>query len=138
MKASPNLAGGWSRIGQLVETYEQSPGCGGAGPLLVDPKHPHVDGDGPPQWVAAMDNPILRPDNFRKLKTSTDLEIEGMCPPSGVPMLLNRRGGAVQILQMEDRVVMLNAGDQQIRTVYLDVPYSDHLQPIWYGESVGH
>src|SRR5579872_5515281 len=142
----PGLTGGWSRIGQLVETYEQIPGYGGAGPMLVDPKHPHFDGEGPPQWVAALDNPILKPDTFARLKTITELEIggvghlkdEGMCRPSGVPMLLNRRGAAVQILQMKDRVVILNARDQQIRTVYLDVPHSEHLTPSWYGESVGH
>ncbi len=142
----PNLTGDWSRIGQLVETYEAIPGYSGAGPMLVDPKHPHVDGEGPPQWVAALNNPILKPDTYNRLKAITDLEIsgvghlkdEGMCQPSGVPMLLNRRGAAVQILQMKDRVVILNARDQQIRTIYLDVPHSDHLQPSWYGESIGH
>ena len=142
----PVLTGGWSRIGQLVETYERIPGNTGPGPMLVDPRHPHVDGEGPPQWVASLDNPILKPGTLARLKTITDEEIdgighlkdEGMCLPSGVPMLLNRRGAAVQILQMPDRVLVLNARDQQVRTIYLDVPHAEHLQPSWYGESIGH
>ncbi len=142
----PNLSGGWSRIGKLVETYETIPGFAGAGPMLVDPKHPHVDGSGPPQWVASLDNPILKPQTLAKLRITTDEEIEGvghlkdegMCLPSGVPMLLNRRGAAVQILQTRDRVLILNARDQQVRTIYLDVPHSQHLKNTWYGESIGH
>ena len=142
----PNLSGGWSRVGELVETYEKIPGFTGAGPMLVDPKHPHVDGVGQPWWVASLDNPILRPETLARLRVITEAEIEGtghlkdegLCLPSGVPMILNRRGAAVQILQSKDRVLILNARDQQVRTVYLDVPHSNNPRPSWYGESVGH
>src|SRR5437763_5538305 len=142
----PNLSGGWTRIGDLVETYEKIPGFAGAGPLLVDPKHPHVDGVGQPWWVASLDNPILKPETLARLRVITEAEIEGtghlkdegLCLPSGVPMILNRRGAAVQILQSKDRVLILNARDQQVRTVYLDVPHSNNPRPSWYGESVGH
>src|SRR4051812_14836582 len=103
----PNLSGGWARIGKLVETFEPIPGNTGAGPLLVDPKHPHVDGDGPLQWVPSLDNPILKPETLTKIRTIAEAEIEGiphlkdesMCLPSGVPMILNRRGSAFEILQ---------------------------------------
>jgi hypothetical protein len=144
--AVPNLSGGWGRIGDLVETYEKIPGSAAAGPMLVDPKHPHVDGVGQPWWVASLDNPILKPDTLARLRVITEAEIEGighlkdegMCLPSGVPMILNRRGAAVQILQAKDRVLILNARDQQTRTIYLDVPHSANPRPSWYGESVGH
>jgi hypothetical protein len=145
----PDFSGGWARVGQLVETFEPVPGNAGAGPMLVDPKHPHVEGgDGPLQWVPSLDNPILKPETLAKLRTIAEAEIEGiphlkdegMCQPSGVPMILNRRGSAMEILQTPTQVTMLNARDQQVRFIYLDVPHSKNPGPghAWYGESIGH
>ena len=37
----PDLSGGWARIGIEVEMFEAIPGHEGAGPMLVDPLHPH-------------------------------------------------------------------------------------------------
>jgi hypothetical protein len=145
----PDFSGGWARLGNLVETFEPIPGNTGPGPLIVDPKHPHVEGgDGPLQWVPALDNPILKPDTLARLRIIAQAEIdgvphlkdEGMCQPSGVPMLLNRRGSALEILQTPTQVTIINARDQQVRFIYLDVPHSKNPGPghAWYGESVGH
>src|SRR6266850_390025 len=144
----PDFSGGWERIGSLVETFEAIPGEKGPGPMLVDPLHPHGEGGSGQQvqWVAKLDNPILKPETRARLKAITDAEIEGishlkdegLCLPSGVPMILNRRGGAVQILQTPARVTILNARDNQFRSIYLNVPHSKNPKPSWYGESVGH
>src|SRR5215471_21394991 len=144
----PDLSGGWARTGNLVETFEAIPGNAGAGPMLVDPKHPHIEGGTGDQvmWVSELSNPILKPETRARLKTIPDLEVggishlkdEGVCLPSGVPMLLNRRGAAVRILQTPTQVVVLNARDSQVRFVYLNVPHSKTPKASWYGESVGH
>ena len=143
----PDFSGGWARIGNLVETFEAIPGNPGAGPMLVDPNHPHVEGgDGPLEWVAALDNPILKPETLAKLRAITEAELigiphvkdEGICLPSGVPMILNRRGGAIEMLQTPTQVTIINARDEQARYIYLDVPHSKNPGHSWYGESVGH
>jgi hypothetical protein len=148
-EAVPDMTGGWIRIGKLVETYETIPGYPGAGPLLVDPKHPHSDGGFGQalQWIADISNPILKPATRAKMQIITDEELEGIphlkdesvCQPSGVPMILNRRGGgAVQIMQTPTQAVILNPRDSQVRFIYLNVPHSNHPGHTWYGESVGH
>jgi len=116
--------------------------------MLVDPAHPHREGGSGQEveWVAQLDNPILKPATRSKLQTITEEELrgiphlkdEGLCRPSGVPMILNRRGAAVQILQTPTQVVILNARDSQARFIYLNVPHSKDPGRSWYGESVGH
>jgi hypothetical protein len=54
-------------MGTLVETYEAIPGYGGAGPLLVDPRHPHVNGSPDLTWAPALDNPILKSETLARL-----------------------------------------------------------------------
>ena len=142
----PDFSGGWARIGDLVETFEPIPGNAGGGPVLVDPKHPHEQGGDALEWVAALDNPILKPETLAKLRSITQAEIEGvphlkdegLCLPSGVPMILNRRGGAIEMLQTPGQVTIINARDQQARFIYIDVPHSKNPGHSWYGESVGH
>jgi len=147
----PNFSGGWKRIGELVENFEAIPGYEGPGPMAIDSHHPHSDNafGQALQWIAALDNPILQPETLEKLEAVTEAGLrgiphvkdEGMCQPSGVPMLWNRRStqsGVIQILQTPTQVTILNARDHQVRYVHLNVPHSDNLDPSWYGESVGH
>ena len=144
----PDFSGGWSRIGEFVEMFEAIPDYEGAGPMLVDPLHPHGEGGAGQalQWIAALDNPILKPETLAKLQLITEAALqgiphikdEGMCQPSGVPMILNRRGGAIQILQTPTQVTILNSRDHQVRFIYLDVPHSEDPGHTWYGESVGY
>nr|TFG52192.1 MAG: hypothetical protein E4H34_05370 [Hyphomicrobiales bacterium] len=146
--AIPDFSGGWARIGDLVEMFEAIPGHTGGGPMLVDPEYPHAQGGVGEElrWVADLDNPILQPATLEKLRVITEAELrgiphvkdEGVCQPSGVPMLLNRRGGAIQILQTPTQITILNARDHQVRFAYLDVPHSANPGHSWYGESVAH
>ena len=143
----PDFTGAWSRVGGLVETYEPIPGNKGGGPMVVDDRYPHAEGgDGPLQWVSKLDNPILKPETLARIKTITDAEIkgiphvkdEGLCQPSGVPMILNRRGGAIQMLQTPTQITILNARDHQVRFIYLDRGHNPNFGHSWNGESVGH
>jgi hypothetical protein len=145
----PDFSGGWARIGGLVETFEAIPGHDGPGPILEDPLYPHAQGGVGQslQWVPDLDNPILKPETRAKLQAIRDAELrgiphvkdEGMCMPSGVPMILNRRGGGpVQILQTPTQITMLNGRDSQMRRIHLNVPHSEDPGHTWYGESVGH
>jgi hypothetical protein len=141
----PDFSGGWDRMGALLETYEAIPGHGGAGPLLVDPRHPHVNGSRDLIWAPALDNPILKSETLAKLAPIVEAEIkgiphikdEGHCQPSGVPGILNVRG-AFELLQTPTQVTMIHPMDQQARRIYLDVPHSAKPGHTWYGESVGH
>jgi hypothetical protein len=143
----PDFSGSWDRIGEHVEMFEAVPGFAGAGPMLADPRHPGGTVPGhilPP--VASLDNPILQPETFARLQAITEAELqgmphvkdEGMCQPSGVPMLWNRTHADVQILQTPEQVTILNARDHQYRIIYLNVPHSADPGHSWYGESVGH
>ena len=145
----PDFSGGWARIGGLVETFEAISGFEGAGPILEDPLHPHAQGGVGQslQWIPDLDNPILKLETATKLQAIRDAELrgiphvkdEGMCMPSGVPMLLNRRGGGpIQILQTPTQITVLNGRDHQVRYIHLDVPHSEDPGHSWYGESVGH
>jgi hypothetical protein len=145
----PDFSVGWSRIGDAVETFEPIPGHSGAGPVTIDPKYPRVQGGvGAEQlrWVADLSNPIFKPETLAKIRAIAEAEIkgiphikdEGMCMPSGVPMLHNRRGGSVLMLQTPTQITILNARDHQYRIIYLNVPHSKNPKLSWYGESVGH
>ena len=147
----PDFSGGWARIGEFVENFEVIPGYEGAGPMAIDPLHPHGDNTYGQalQWIAALDNPILKPETLAKLQVVTEAGLrgfphvkdEGMCQPSGVPMLWNRRStesDVIQILQTPTQVTILNARDHQVRFTYLDVSHSVDIGHSWYGESVGH
>jgi hypothetical protein len=143
----PDFSGGWDRIGTLLETYEPIPGFAGAGPLLVDPKHPHVNESVDLVWAPDLSNPaILKPQTLARLKPIVEAELkgiphiknEGHCEPSGVPGLLNVRGGVIEFLQTPTQVAIIYAKDQQVRRIYLDVPHSSNPGHSWYGESIGH
>jgi hypothetical protein len=142
----PDFSGGWDRIGDLLETFEAIPGHPGAGPLLVDPLHPHVNQSRDLTWAPALDNPILKAETLAKLRPIAEAEIrgiphikdEGHCQPSGVPGLLNVRGGLIELLQTPAQVTIIHPVDQQVRRIYLDVPHSQNPGHTWYGESVGH
>jgi hypothetical protein len=127
--------------------FEEIPGFEGGGPMMADPRYPGgtVPGHTLPQ-VASLDNPILRPATLERLQAITEGELlgmphvkdEGMCQPSGVPMLWNRTHADLQILQTPDQVTIINARDHQYRIIYLNAAHGDHPRNPWYGDSVGH
>jgi hypothetical protein len=143
----PDFSGGWVRIGDLVEMFEAIPDYYGPGPMLVDPEFPHEDGGFGIElrWVSDLENPILQPATLERMQFVTENEIrgvphvkdEGVCRPSGVPMIWNRRDG-VQILQTPTEIAMLSPRDRQVRKVYLGQSHSDRAHNRWYGDSIGH
>ena len=60
-----------------------------------------------------------------------------LCYPEGIPYVFGET--RVQILQTPSEITMLFGGEQeQARTIYMNRPHSPHVEPSWYGESVGH
>src|SRR5260370_22908177 len=64
----PDFSGGWDRIGDLLETFEAIPRHARAGPLLVDPLHPHVNQSRELTCAPPLDNPILKAETLAKLR----------------------------------------------------------------------
>jgi hypothetical protein len=58
------------------------------------------------------------------------------CYPEGIPYAYG--GAQIQILQTPDEIVMLFGDQGQSRTIHMNVPHSDSVEPSWWGESVGH
>jgi hypothetical protein len=54
-----------------------------------------------------------------------------------VPEVLNLRE-PVQLLQAKDKVTIIYQRDHQVREVLLSRDHPAHIQPSWYGDSVGH
>jgi hypothetical protein len=61
------------------------------------------------------------------------------CMPAGVPEFLVYAGAfqPIYFFQTQDKIVMINQGNTEVRHIYLNVPHSANPKPSWYGESVG-
>jgi hypothetical protein len=123
---------------------------GGPQPVTFDPHHPYVPngtGGQPTYRIADLSNPNLKPWVKERMKKDNDEVLAGKiaftarssCMPAGVPgFMIYSRFDPIYFVQTPKQVTMMFAGDAQVRRVYLDVPHSEHAQPSWYGESVGH
>src|SRR6266478_5525603 len=118
-------------------------------PVGSDPAHPFVPngaGRQPTYRIADLTNPNLKPwvkehmkkDNQEVLAGKIAFTARSSCMPAGVPGFMTFPLAPIYFLQTPKKVVMIFAGDQQVRQVYLDVPHSPNPKPSWYGESVGH
>ena len=58
------------------------------------------------------------------------------CYPEGIPYAYG--GAQIQLLQTPDEIVMIFGDQGQWRTIHMNVPHSDSVEPSWWGESVGH
>jgi hypothetical protein len=121
----------------------------GPGPVTFDPAHPYVGNNkgGQPNYrVADLSNPILKPFARDGLKKANDLVLSGSSPfiarercwPGGVPGFLLFPIQPLYFIQTRDEVWMILQYDHQVRRVYLNRPHSAHVEPSWFGESVGH
>jgi hypothetical protein len=89
-------------------------------------------------------NPILQPWAAEVVKKLGEMSLAGVgvpnprnqCWPSGVPFVFT--GGAIQILQQPDKIVILYTYDHQVRHVRLDQSHPAHVTPTWFGDSIGH
>jgi hypothetical protein len=138
-KPIPNFSGYWQRRGEYPSTWEVPDDLGDRpGPLVNT-----ITGQGL-IWVADHTNPILRPWNAEYLRErGVDELIEvqtvahNICWPSGVPQVANMRE-PVQFLQEEDQVTIVYQRDHQVRYVHLNAKHPEHVEPSWYGHSIGH
>jgi hypothetical protein len=145
---SSNLAG-WVANEQDFVAVPGKPG-----PVGSDPAHPYINnllarriGAQPTFRIADLSNTNIKPwakevmkrENERVLAGGIGFTPRSSCMPAGVPaFMLFPVVEPVFFVQSPKLVLMIFAGDAQIRHIYLDVPHSAHPKASWYGESVGH
>jgi hypothetical protein len=96
------------------------------------------------ELVGDYNNPILQPWAAEVVKKLGEMSLAGVgvpnprnqCWPSGVPFVFT--GGAIQILQQPEKIVILYTYDHQVRHVRLNQSHPDHVTSTWFGDSVGH
>jgi len=142
--AAPDFSGLWQHReapppgppgAQQLAGYEQR-GSRGAGGVRQDPI----------PAIADLSDPLFRPETAAKLKEVVDKRIAGelilparsLCWPNGVPGTIALGGNPMQILQTPTQVTIYHIEGPELRHIYLNVPHSEHVEPSWYGESVGH
>jgi hypothetical protein len=146
---SPNPSAGWFAYNRAF-----IPPASGAGPVLGDPKHPHVSNDEfrltgkqPTVPVADLDNPILQPWAREAIRKRNEIALSGkqvfsqhaVCWPIGVlPFLLEPMTRPMYFVQGPKEVVMITTSFNDVRHIYLADKHSDNVKPSWYGESIGH
>jgi hypothetical protein len=121
-------------------------------PVSSDPAHPYISnaiarrtGQQPTYRISDLTNPnikqwakdVMKKDNDEVLAGKIGYTPGSSCKPWGVPALL-LSGGPFYFVQTPKQVLMIEEGDRLTRHIYLNVPHSEHPQPSWYGESVGH
>jgi hypothetical protein len=127
---------------------------GKLGPVVSDPAHPYINnllarriGAQPTFRIADLSNPNIKPwakevmkrENGKVLAGGIGFTPRSSCMPAGVPaFMLFPVVEPIFFVQSPKVVLMIFAGDAQIRHIYLGVPHSSHPKPSWYGESVGH
>lgn len=137
----------WYHFGPEITAV---PGFSGPGPVRDDPAYPHVNNTDAGQAsyrIADLSDPnltqwakdIMKKDNDEVLHGKVAYLAHQSCTPAGVPDFDMVRGARpIYFVQTPKEVLMVWAGDQQVRHVYLNVPHSKDIKPSWYGESVGH
>jgi hypothetical protein len=96
------------------------------------------------QLVGDYTNPILTRKAAEVVKQHGDLSLTGLgyptpsnqCWPSGVPYVLWNYG--MQMLQEQDKITILYLQDHEFRQVRMNQPHPAHINPSWFGDSVGH
>jgi len=95
------------------------------------------------QLVGDYKSPILQPWAAAVVKKFGEISLSGItypnpsnqCWPFGMPFIYKQF--LMQMIQQQDRIVMLYNGDQ-VRRVRLNELHRSPLTPSWYGDSVGH
>jgi hypothetical protein len=139
---------GWAALAR-GPTFAAVPGR--LPPVTSDPAHPYVPNGTDVQAsfrIGDVGNPNLKPWVKEQMKKDNDQVLAGKlaftaraaCMPAGVPGFMAYGGGdePIFIIQTPKKVWMIYQGNQEVRRIYLDVPHSEHPEPSWYGESVGH
>jgi hypothetical protein len=89
-------------------------------------------------------NPILQPWAAEVVRKKGELSLAGevfpnpanTCWPEPVPFLFKH--GAMEMLQLRDRTVMLFNENHEVRRVRMNEPHPAKPVPSWHGDAVGH
>jgi len=137
--AVPDFSGFWARTSLGFE----SPATG-HGPLANLNHRPN--GASNLSLLAGDDkDPILKPaaaEVVRKLaewgrRNEAFPQPSNQCLPYPPPYIASNNQ-EIELLQLKDRVLILNMFDHQIRRVRLNARHPANVKPSWYGDSVGH
>jgi hypothetical protein len=80
----------------------------------------------------------MKKDNDEVLKGKIGFTARSSCKPAGVPGFSSFIVEPVYFVQSPKEILMVYAGNQELRHVYMDMPHTRNPKPSWYGESVGH
>jgi hypothetical protein len=90
-------------------------------------------------------DPILKPEAAKVVKELAEWGIrnEAFPQPSNQclpypPPYISSNNQQIQLLQLKDRVVILNMFDHQARYVWLNARHPENPKPTYYGHSIGH
>jgi hypothetical protein len=140
---------GSGNVAWIAINSDFTPAGNGPAPVTFDPQHPFVRNDQPGQAtyrVANLDNPNLKPWVVEELRSANAKVLAGgigptprwSCLPGGVPGFSLFVVEPTFIVQGPKEVLLIYAGNHEVRHIYLNVPHSKSPKLSWYGESVGH
>jgi hypothetical protein len=107
----PYMSGGAARNATIMDGYNNS---------ILKP------------WVVEL----LHRDDMVEKNGHPTITAHSVCYPESVPYVFG--GTQIQILQTPTEITMIFGDPGQLRTIYMNQPHSKHVEPSWYGESVGH
>jgi hypothetical protein len=125
----------------------------GPGPIVQDPKVPHVSneefrrtGRQPTIAVGDPNSAILQPWAKEALRKHNEIVLAGKgglsrqasCWPVGVPAFDLHGVHPLFVVQGPKEILMIWQGDHQVRHIYLTDKHSANVKPSWFGESIGH
>jgi hypothetical protein len=140
----PDVDTGWINMGNDYIPSETGPQ-----PVTLDPLYPYVGNRQPTPAtfrVADLTNPNVMPWALETMKAPNEGVIAGgmgftprsTCRFAGTPSFFLYVVEPVYIFQGRDEVLIIYAGDAQMRRIHMNVPHKTDLKPTWYGDSVGH
>jgi hypothetical protein len=99
----------------------------------------------PNKLVGDYTNPILKPQAAEAVKKQGEIELggaaapvpSGQCWPAPIPYIFGNNIGMLMV-QQPDMITILYDEDHEVRRVRMDRPHPAHINPSWYGDSVGH
>jgi hypothetical protein len=135
--------------GWVAMNQDLAPAPPGVAPTRSDPAHPYIPngrGQQPTFRIADVSNPNPKPWAAEAMRKSNEEVMAGKiaytarssCMPAGVPGFSSFIVEPIFFIQSPKEILMVYAGDQQARRVWMDVPHSRNPKPSWYGDSVGH
>jgi hypothetical protein len=137
--ATPDFSGFWARTSLGFE----SPATG-HGPLAN--LNRRANGASNLSLLAGDDkDPILKPQAAEMVRRLAEWgrrneafpQPSNQCLPYPPPYIASNNQ-EIQLIQLKDRVLILNMFDHQTRTVRLNAQHPAKLTPSWYGDSIGH